>query len=811
MAKRLLTFIFFLLLAPSAFAQATGVYTIDDFNKMLQSQVSPYLTPKNGATEARNVRSNDVYGSLAKRPAMLSYGSLGLYQITSLHRFYKSDNTAYLVGTGSTYILKGSDTGGATVILRDQLTSGLHWTWVTYQDKAIGCNGTDSCQKWDGLSTTMADTDGARTANILTADLGAPFAQLATGTDLDPSSWYQYKVQCTDGSNTWYSDAVSNPILTGSTVHDIDLTDIPLCISGATNRTIYRTEGQASRAALASATFKLVGTIADNATQTYSDTTADGALGASWSSSGDINMTPPKVKYITIHKERLFGANAPNQGSYIYWSLSFKPDVFDASEPDHDFVRIDDGDEITFIKPIIGKLVIGKTNSITNFETQSSDSTLWKFSTYSFVGCPAPYSAASTPLGIIYLGWNGLYVYNGESSQLISDVVTQEIRDVLASNIAAASGIYFNNEYQLAYTSARSGSSENNVVLLYDLTRDSYVIDDKSIESWAIFDSGNDYGTLYSGSSLTDGAVMAHDSSLSTMVLRYQSDLTAGTKDSISIDGTQNDPNMSIGWGIMINDASMAGVTLDSVAYANATIDRPGLTGTWWSPAIRVNASNYDKLYWNENLGGTGNVTFAVRSASTASAVTADSLAWSSEFTNPSGSDVSGLTANDFIQLRASLSTGVITETPYVQSLNNYVIKMVYSQSGATAETSINSVWRSGFYDIGDKTLPKRIWAVDVYYEGTSGTLTVGFTNDKGDITKSFNIDLSIDPTASSTDQYFGDNTHKIYKYLVPVNSSSDPTPTGRMWQFSVTEGGVVVWKINRIDVRYSVEDQYED
>lgn len=771
--------------------------------------MNPYLIPENAASEARNVRSNDEYGSLSKRTATMSYGTLGLFKVTSIHRFYKSDDTAYLIGTGATYILKGDDSGGVATILRDQLTSGLRWTWVTYKDKAIGCNGTDRCQKWDGAMTTTDNTDGARTASILTSDHGAPFAELNTGANLDASAWYQYKMKFTNGTTTWYSNAVSNPILTGADVRDIKLTDIPLGPSGTTSRMIYRTEGTSTRAGLDAATFKLVASISDNATTTYDDAVADGSLTTEWSTTGNTGLTPPIAKFITLHNNRLFLANAPNYNSYIYWSYAFYDQIFNPA--DYDYVRIDDGDAITGQFEFLGKMVYFKTNSITNFETQSSDDTKWRMYTHSFVGCPAPYSIAHSPSGIFYLGWDGLYVYNGERSQLVSDSVTDVIRDISSSSRNDVAGVFYNNEYRLAYTSEKSGASENNTVLMLDVTRNSYVIDDQKINCWEVFDSGNDFGTLYSGSSDIDGNILSYNPSSSVMVLRYKSDFTKGTKDSIAYGGTENNPDLSIGWGIYINDSSMAGVSLDSVTYDSATINRPDTTGYWWSPAIEVNASNYDKLYWNEDLGCCGDVTFVLRSGVTADAATLDSLAWSSSVTDPSGSDLSSLTANNFLQLRATLTTNDITETPFLESLNNYVIKLVYSKVGSTNEIAINSIWRSGFSDFGSPTIPKRIWGIDIYYAGTSGIMTFGLKNERGDIDQSFSFDLSVDPNDNDDDQYFGNSTEKIYKWLSPINSETNPMPIGRKWQFSIHESGATVWNVSRLDIRFENSEYYDD
>jgi len=802
----------FCFISSPCLAQHTDLFVIDNFSKMLQSQVSPYLLPKGAAAEARNVRANDVYGSLGKRREMLDYGSTG-FAITSMHRFYQSDATVQLLITGSTYIKLGNDDTGAFTTLRDELTDGARWTWITYKDKAIGCNGVDNCQKYDGITDTTADTNLARTAGILTTDLGAPFASITVGAGLDASSWYQYKVGFYNGTTYSYSTARSNPLLLGSSLNRIWLTDIPLGPSGTTHRYVYRTLGNASRADVeADTTYYLVKTFANNTTvvlaDSVTDDVADNDASPTWATVQTTNLTPPIVKYITLHKERIFGANAPSYNSYIYWSYAFKPDIFDPA--DFDYVRVGDGDEITFIKELRGMLVIGKTNTITNLNTRNADDTLWPFYTMSHIGCPAPYSAVQTPLGIIYLSSDGLYVYNKETSQLISDVVTQEIRDIADANIDEVVGVYFRNEYQMAYTSKSSGASENDVVLIFDTVRDAYVVDDKTISAFEVFDASPDYGVLYSGDSTSTGNIWAHQESPNEYVVRYKSDLDAGTKDSIVIEGTEVKPETSLGWGITINSITMVNVTLNSITYNSATINRNSTTGYWWSPGIRVDASNYEKLYWNESLGAYGNITFAIRSAASSSTVTDDSLAWSSEFSDPSGSDISGETANDYIQVRSTLTTSNIAYTPTLDSSDNHVFRLIYEKIGIGTEGNIESLWQSGFMDFGSPTVLKRIWGIDVRYTGTSGTLTFGLKNDEGDVDTSFDIDLSANPSDSNSDQYYGLGPYKIYDYLVPINSEDDSTPIGRRWEFSIEESGVEGWNVYEIVVRYSKEDFYD-
>lgn len=804
--KKIFLIIIALILPLQSFADNAAIskdnfYDISDFSGGLKSHYSPYLTPKNASSVAQNVRFNSRYGSLVKRDKMLQLSSCRSSAVKSLFRYYKSDSTKKTIQTSSTYMDTIADGTGTCINLTTGLSDSKRWTWVTYKDVAIGTNGTDRPKKWDGATTTTADTDGARTAGDLIAELGAPFAELNTGSNLDSASWYQYKVAFYDGSTYKYSNARSNPILTGSTVRDITLTDIPLGPSGTTSRIIYRTLGNASRTAvLADTTYYKVATISDNSTRTYNDAiiddTIDDNAAPTWSTvSAGINVSPPYAKFSLIHKERLFLANDPSGTvsgkSTIYWSDILNPDYFNTAT-DYEVIRPDDGDQITAIKNILGTIQVGKEGTWSKIYTDNADSSSWTISApYSFIGCIAPYSAVNSPSGIIYLGRHGLYSFNGSSSELISDVVTDKIKDILATNQNEVAGIYYDNQYLMSYTSSESGSGFNDRVLVLDLVRNAYAEDTKNIDSWSTFESGTDFGTLYSGSSTTDGKVFAHSGSFDDLVYRYKSQFDSGTTNDVYAGGSEDDPFLRLGW-----NKTWATVSGDWTSQGSSTWLVKSLTGTWISPAIQINATSLDKIYWNEDLGSSGNVTFAVKLASTEGGLGAAS--WSSEFSIPSGSDISGVTANNWIQIRASLSSSVYTETPRIELEDNFVFHLTYQKSAtSTAETSILSIWKSGFTDFGSGERPNRITEIQLYYEGTEGTMTVNFENDQGE-SYSFDVDLSILPSASSSDQYYGNSTEKIYVFVPSITDSW----VGRKWRVTITEPGSTSWKVNRIVVR---------
>lgn len=793
------------------------VYVINDFSRGQNSHISPYIIDERQGTELRNLRINDEYGSFSKRDTMLLALDGGSASINGLHRYYKSDatiKTIFATGTGIYY-----DNSATATALRTNLTDGEWWQFVTYQDNAIGWNGADNAIKWDGGTSSTANTDGHRTAGELCTDLGAPFAELDTGTNLDASSWYQYKVAFYDGTTYSYSDARSNPLLTGSSVYNIALTDIPIGPSGTTSRYIYRTVGNSSRAnVIADTTFYLAGTLSDNSTLTFADSVTDNTLdddaAPTWTTvSAGTDATVPKFEYGTIHRQRLFGGNNSTNPSYLYWSDPYNPDYFDFST-DYEPIRQDDGGEITFILELRGNLSIGKTTSIQHFYTDAASDSNWYVSVpYSFVGCPAPYSADITPKGIFYYGYKGIYSYSGHTSSLISDAVTDNINDISTTAISEIVGKYFNNEYNFSYTSDDSGEAFNNRVLIYDIIRDAYVIDYKNINCFEPFDSGTDFGVLYSGSSGTDGNIYAHELSPSVLNVRYKSQLDDGTFDDTRSYGDENSPSLEIAWDCTIDgwlaelqtkDADID--TIDEIVtyLPNAIIDRPDTAGTWTSPAYDINPSAFDKLYWREDLGSYGDVTFQIRTDDNISMSSPSS--WSTAVSDPTGSDVSGVTAERYVQLRANLSTTDINYTPTLSTEGSYLFRLFYNETGSTKESSFLSKFDSGWRDFNPKSAWKELKRIRIFYEGTSGTLNIRYYN-QDDNDDNFDIDLSVD---DDSEEYYDiiDNS-KVYTHYVEANESGE-YPVGRLWRFIVSENGTTPWKVKKIEVKYVSSEEID-
>jgi hypothetical protein len=542
---------------------------------------------------------------------------------------------------------------------------------------------------------------------------------------------------------------------------------IPICPDtflgeDITGRKIYRTENGGT-------TYKLLsnGTIANNTAVTLTDSDADGALGAELSVTS--TATPPKGKIILVHNNRLWILNNPDNPSRAYYSDDSSHDYFPAIN--YLDIRQNDGDEITFAKNLLGKLTIGKNNTIQKIYTEGTPAEDWEISDpFSSVGCHAMYSAVNTPIGIVYLSNNGIYVFNGQHSSLISDQVTPEIKDINSSDFVNVWGEYYKNAYYMAYTSVRSGATANNRVLVYDFINKAFSIDLLNVDVFHTFRSGTDVEALYSGSS-SDGTIYAHTDTVKELAHRTHSDFT-GTFDDMryiptTVGGDANSPVLELAWDCTIDSV------LSTINGTAGIIDRPGYGGSYTSQVLNLNASAFDKLYWNETIPGTGgDVRFKLRAATSDTAVLLAS--WGDYVSNPAGSDISTNTASAYVQYYISMDTTNIAYTPTVYRSGNYVIRLTYNTAGSVGETTIPMHYESGWLDLGVPGYKKTLRKIYAYYESEStGTIDITFETKEGDEDE-FEIDLSEYP--SEYIEYFtsGALTSEFFKLDVQESSLND-------------------------------------
>jgi len=580
-------------------------YQLEDFSGGLDQQTSEYKLPANKAVLAENVRVGKKHKSISKRTNLRVYGTADAQEpITGLFRHYLLNGDKVLLAVHGDEIEKGTDSSGAfTNILN--LTTGDHkWSWVTWHDIAIGSDGYNQPVKYDGSSASATYL-----GSLLAIDAGSGSGPV--------SGDYTYKVSCYSATKEVILNQASNTITANG--NDVNLSMIPICNDVTLNgeatvgRKIYRTTSGTS-------TYKLLsnGTIANNTAVTLVDSDVDAALGAVYPA-GDATWRPPKGRFLLVQNSRLFVANDPSTNpSRIWYSSDSSHDIFDSSNETGLFdIRRNDGDAITFVKGVLGIITIGKNNTIQKLYIDGADPDAdWSISDpLSYVGCQAPYSVANTPIGIFYLSTHGIYRFNGQYSELISESVTPVIEDISPTNLENVWGVYHDDGmYYLAYTSLASGESFNNRVLALDTIRKAYTIDLLNISSFASFNSGSDWGILYAGAS-DSGNVYAYSQDINEVVHKRHSDFVGLWDDMryipTAVGGDANDPILEISRTETIDEL------VGTINSMTGTIDRQDYIGHYTSQPLTVTASSFDKLYWNETNPSGNSVTFQIRTSAT--------------------------------------------------------------------------------------------------------------------------------------------------------------------------------------------------
>ncbi len=494
MKKLLSIFLILGLLTAPVIAQEAAknrVFVLGDFSGGLATKLSDQTTNPKYAQIAENCRLNTNFHSITKRGQLYTFGTADTTEaITSMHRLYLSNASKYLIVTHGDELEVANDTTGVFTTILALTTGDYRWKWVTWHDLAIGGDGYNQPVKYDGTTATYLGT----CAGVDSAAGSGPVA----GT-------YTYKVSFYTTTYEVIFDVASAPVVNGAGDHDVSLTQIPIGPTtylgeAITGRKIYRNK-------LADQThwFKLSnGTIANNTATTLTDSDTDAGLTATAYPAGTATWTPPKCKFWVVHKNRLFGANTTSNPSRVYYSKDGSHDLFETAT-DYRDIRTNDGDEVTGLFNLLGILRIPKTNTWQSMYTSGTDPDAdWSISDpLSFVGCDAPYSAILTPRGIIYLSKarNGIYIFNGQASQLVSEIVTPVVSDILSSNLGNVAGEYSDNLYYMAYASTSIGGSTNNRMLIYDAVSNNFTIDTLNINAFCSLTGGSDGGSLLGGAS----------------------------------------------------------------------------------------------------------------------------------------------------------------------------------------------------------------------------------------------------------------------------------------------------------------------
>jgi len=401
----------------------------------------------------------DKRGALKVRLGFTKFGNtaIGAFDVKSVGGYYEVGEDVAIIATGSTVIAKvtsSSSTNIKTGLTGDGLIFDLH----QYMNHYYMANGTDAVQVYDGSSDVWDIGYPVPTSNCTAAKDGT-----AGGLE---AKVYKYKITYyyADGESNCCTDVES---ITPDADKSVALTAIPIT-GGArvTQRRIYRTEGDGT-------TYKLLTTLNDNTTETYTDSVADSGLGADMDTDND---TPPLFKYVVNHKGRLWGICA--NSSRVYYSKTLHPESFPSTYWWD--AGADDGTIGTALTTNLGMLVIFKNYStwVISGDTPVGDSAdMELINANPRVGCISAKTMAHAGNDLIFLSPNlgvqrlhRVILASTETMDVeaLSDKIDTTIEGLAEGYLQYACAGILDHKYHLFVPNGEAQTS-NNIALALDL------------------------------------------------------------------------------------------------------------------------------------------------------------------------------------------------------------------------------------------------------------------------------------------------------------------------------------------------------
>jgi len=434
-----------------------------------------------------NMKMNE-YGQLEKRLGYAKYNTTSLSadkKILGMHRFYKQNTaTKEFLVVYDTVVAKLSETTpwGATNV-KTGLTTGKETFFVDFYNHCYFVNGTDGVFKYNGTNV--------RTVGITAP--GAPtFNANVDGALTAGNYYYKYTFVDEDGYES-NGGTVSAVMTAGANPNDgITINIAASADAKVTKRRIYRTTvGGASNGI-----FYYEGQVADNTTLTYNSTTADATIRQNTVLHTDHDAPTTTAHLIAKRESRLYIA----VNEKLYMSYLSDRDYF----PSDWYIQAGNMQKISGILEQVNTLPVFTDDSIERLVGTDEDNFEFK-NAYSNQGCIAYRSLVNCDNLHVYLGFEGIYYFDGTTAKELNIYLNEYIKDNINEAYAYLSaGCYFDNKYLLSYP--KGASTVNNETVYYDMRNGSYGIYSFSFGCYSKWDKGGD-GLQLKGGSTTIGRV----------------------------------------------------------------------------------------------------------------------------------------------------------------------------------------------------------------------------------------------------------------------------------------------------------------
>lgn len=402
-----------------------------------------------------NFNENDIIGAnkvLAPAPLnkiQFSEGDAidGIYGFSYLNKDNKLQEERIIVSGGKIF----SQIGFNTKQIYEGFGKGL-CDFAFLNDKLFITNGKHNPLVYNG-------------ANVW--EMGAPEV-LPTDINGGLVGEYYYEITFVTAGGEERTGARSNSItLNGKSAK----LNIPQGYDGVTSRKLYRTEGNGN-------VLKLVTTINDNTTLTYTDSAPDTSLG---SAIIDVNNECPKPYFLETANFRLIGAVSDKYPTQA-WVSDTNIEVFDGANFTDVSNRTKDNSKLTGMKRDYDKIIIASQKQVYILDVTEPDKTTVT-ETRSNVGCLNGYSMCRIPSdkgfdgGILFLASDQtIRLFNGNFAQpvatsldnLKTDNYGEAIRPILINSINDSTNMYaeyYDFKYHLII---------GNFMLVYDISTNSW-------------------------------------------------------------------------------------------------------------------------------------------------------------------------------------------------------------------------------------------------------------------------------------------------------------------------------------------------
>lgn len=367
-------------------------------------------------------------GSLQKQPGGTNYNATPL-TAAAKDQFEAifADGTHHLLAVeGGRLSYSPGDTTFTQVTSGYSATSNFEFAMAL--DRVYFGNGSTN-QVYDKTTSYGGVTYTAPKTKVMGCQVpsSAPTAALVVDSTSNrvPAGAHTYKI-----TYLYYGFEESNPssasgVVTADASHtSVNLTSIPIGGYGVTARKVYRDNNDSN--------YVLLGTIADNTTTTYTDTSASG--GAVIPSD---NSIPPVFGLVVPFLDRLFLAKVSGSPYNIYYTNAGFPDISSSTN----FFPCNAGDPIQAIVVYLGRIIVLNRNSIGQVLGNTSD-TFRYVNIQTGIGCTDNRSVQIRTINgvptLVWLSDKGLYQYNGSSvtyiSEPIEDLVNLNIQQSLSAN-----------------------------------------------------------------------------------------------------------------------------------------------------------------------------------------------------------------------------------------------------------------------------------------------------------------------------------------------------------------------------------------